>query len=159
MLQLNEYKGPNICTTCYTSTSFNYTISGTEFCEFDVLDLIIVLAASKVATILLMVIGTHNILYSCTLTSGDHKHDQQQIYTIITIYGRCQRRSDIDDTSAGTITNVIGCVFEEIWHKFAFVDQIKNQIVVENEHCCNENTLFAVVHSNIIMLTNKQFYS
>ena len=54
----------------------------------------------------------------------------------------------MDDVHAGTTTNVIGCVFDEILHKYAFVDQIKNQIVVENEHSCNENTLFAVVHSN-----------
>ena len=53
-----------------------------------------------------------------------------------------------DDTSVGTITNVVGCVFDKILHKYAFVDQINNQIVIENEHCCNENTLFAAAHSN-----------
>ena len=150
VLHMNEYKGPNICSTCYISTNFNYTISSTEFCEFDVLDLIVVLAASKVATILLMVIETQNIRYSYT-----RNNKYIRIRMIITIYGRCPRRSDIDDRRVGTITNVIGCVFDAILHIYAFVDQINNQIVVQNEHCCNENTL---IHSNADKQANLYTY-
>ena len=41
--------------------------------------------------------------------------------------------TNIDDTNVGTITNIIGCVFDEILDKYAFVDQINNQIVDENQ--------------------------
>ena len=47
---------------------FNDTISGTEFYEFKVLDLIVVLAASKVEKILLMVL---QLRIYVTFTSGD----------------------------------------------------------------------------------------
>ena len=43
---------------------FNYAISGAEFCGFDVLDLIAVLTALKVAAATLMVIVTENVLCS-----------------------------------------------------------------------------------------------
>ena len=65
--------------------------------------------------------------------------------TISTIDIKCSVMSDINDTSVGILRHVtMGGVVSVIWEKYAFVDEMDEQIAVENKYFRDEKTLLAM---------------